>query len=243
MKYIVLLALSFLLCAPAAIAQEPADPVSDKGYYRSDVMGGLFIHTNGFGASFRRGWRVTGFVNRYLSIDLLSMKHPKEYKTPSIGGNSGYYLGKLNSLTVLRPTFGWSKALYDKEVKRGVRVGYVFLFGPSLGITKPTYLEISHEDLGPESIERYDPAKHDAEHIKGRAPWSVGLDKLDIYPGLSTRFGFTFEFSPTDELVRTLEAGAAIDVYGKEIPIMANTYNNQFFLTLYAGIYLGKRYL
>ena len=98
-------------------------------------MYGGYIHTRGYGGYYRRGWRQTGFSNKIYNVEFLNVNHPKQFKIDN--GTQSYYEGKINTVFFLRNSFGWQKTLYDKEVKRGVRVSYFFLFGPTLAFAKP----------------------------------------------------------------------------------------------------------
>lgn len=232
-------------------AQEVQSPIANKGYYRTQNAGGAYIHTRGFGAYYRRGWRQTGFSNKILNIEALSMRHPKEFKITNPGQQNtrGFHYGKINSVFMLRASFGWQKTLFDKEVKRGVRVSQFFLFGPTIALVKPVYLEVdsigSDGSTSNRQFLRYD---YDNIHtsdiiILGRAPILYGLGQTRIRPGLHVRYALNFEYSPDDSMIKAIETGVNLDVFGRKIPIMANTYNDQFFLTLYIGFHFGKRYL
>ena len=49
--------------------------------YRREASGGLTLHSNGWGVSFKSGKHVTGFRKRILDFDIVSMSHPKEKRT------------------------------------------------------------------------------------------------------------------------------------------------------------------
>ncbi|MEX2596239.1 MAG: hypothetical protein WEC59_04850, partial [Salibacteraceae bacterium] len=207
-------------------------------------MYGGYLHTRGLGAYYRRGWRQTGFVNKIYNVEFLSVNHPKQYKIETVIGTQGYFEGKVNSVYFLRNSFGWQKSWFDKEVKRGVRVSGFLLFGPTLAFAKPIFVDVEYTESGNEATERYDYDKHSSQAIiKGRAPFLLGLNETSIHPGLHLKMALNFEYSPDDETIRSLETGFNFDAFPKVIPILANTYNDQFFLTLYIGLHFGKRYL
>jgi hypothetical protein len=229
---------------PEASGQEAAgNPIEKRGYYRTMNMYGGSMHTRGLSAYYRRGWRQTGFSNKIYHVELLNVNHPKQQKVESFGTQpQRYYEGKINSVFFLRNSFGWQKVMYDKEVKRGVRVSSYFLFGPTLAFAKPIYMVVSRD--GQESAERYDySASNGSAYIIGRAPFLLGLDETRIYPGLHSRFAFNFEYSGDDENIKALEVGLNFDAFAKEIPILAIAYNDQFYLSFYVALHFGKRYL
>jgi hypothetical protein len=212
--------------------------------YRSEVNGGLIIHTNGWGFSFRKGKHTTVNKRFYYGIEAVGMKHFKEHKSynPTYDDTKGFVFGKLNTLTILRPQIGKQKIWYFKETKRGVQIGYVAFAGLSLGLAKPVYLYV----VNPNSFrtpltEKYDAEKHTIDKILGRAPVMKGVNETKIYPGLHTKFGLNFEYSPQDELLRSVEVGVAADAFNKEIPIMAFAPNRQLYFTFYASWHFGKK--
>ncbi|MDP4664175.1 MAG: hypothetical protein NWQ55_08400 [Salibacteraceae bacterium] len=219
------------------------NPIEKRAFYRSHNVYGGYLHTAGLGAYYRRGWRQTAFSNKILNIEILNIRHPKEFKRNSIGSQNvrSYYFGKINSVAFIRTSFGWEKTLFDKEVEKGVRVSYHFLFGGTLGLVKPVYVIIDPRDSSGERIERYDFAKHENALIKGRAPFMQGVTEISPRLGIHIKYGLTFEFSKDDERIKALETGVTFDGFIREIPIMAETYNNRFFLTFYLSYHFGKR--
>lgn len=247
MKYqLIISALLLTLGMTEIQAQNPGNPIANRGYYRTQNAGGIFVHTRGMGAYFRRGWRLTGFSNHIASGELLTLRHPKEYKitNPSAQNSRGYYYGKINSVALLRGSYGIQRTMFDKEVKRGVRVSYFVLFGPTLGFAKPVYVDIRPNTEGRTiEIERYSIEVHNQGEVLGRAPMLYKMGSTRIHPGGHVKYALNFEYSQDDAFIRAIETGANFDVFAKRIPIMDETYNDQFYLTLYLSFHFGKRYL
>ena len=217
--------------------------------YRQEMMGTLTIHTNGWGFGFRYGKQQTVNKKLLFSFDLSTMKHPKETRVvnPSRNDTRGYIYGKTNSLTLLRPHIGQRRILFPKLRERGVELGYVWTFGPTLGLVKPIYLEICTPVVGGgnqtcnPSTEKYDPLIHTADHITGKAPGTKGISEIRIQPGLSARFGVYFEYSPIEDGFRALEVGVGIDAFHKRVPILALNPNKYIYQTLYISFVFGKK--
>lgn len=230
-----------------------AQSVEDDGptiVYNKQILGGLTLHSNGWGAYFQMG-KYKGVKKVLLfDLDIVSMKHEKEVKSynPVYEDSRSYVYGKMNNFYVIRPLIGRKKILTQKERRSGVQVGYSWMFGPSIGITKPVYLEIGYPSIPYDylSVEKYDPERHFFDDIYGRASGLRGFSELGIIPGASAKFALNFEYSNQKDRLKGLEVGAALDVYFKEVPIMAEEYvdkNRQYFLTLYINLFFGKKYI
>ena len=144
MDRIVLLIL-FLHCFfPASYSQVDTTTGDNQDVgllYRYEMSGGILAHSNGFGANFRKGKHLSGYKKRMLEIELVNMKHPKEYKTPNpANGGNVYIFGKQNSFAVLRAGIGIQKVIAGKAGKGGVEVRYLYYGGASIGLLKPVYL-------------------------------------------------------------------------------------------------------
>jgi hypothetical protein len=245
-----LLALSLVLCAFASAKAQQTIYDETRVLYRKEITGGIIIHGDGWGFNFFHAKHKTAVDRRVLGLELVGMKHPKEIKSfnPFYEDSRGYFYGKLNSLLILRPTYGGKHQIADKIRRSGVEVNYVWGIGPSLGFAKPVYLQIGKPDNFPyESIvvERYDPAIHNIQNIYGRASWFTGFGSMKLYPGAFGRFGFNFEHSNQTSGIKAIEVGASIDAYAQEIPIMAElegVVNKQFFFQFYLSVQFGKKF-
>jgi len=244
----------FLIIAVSAFSQEE-DIDETRLFYRSDVSGGALIHSNGLGVFYRRSKRITGFKKKFISGELISMKHPKEHKSynPYIDNTKGFVYGKLNTLTILRAAYGIQKTTFSKETKRGVEIGYLITIGPEIGLVKPIYLEIAYPNVSSyiyKSTERYDPERHNLNNIYGRAPALKGIEEIKFYPGAQFKLGINFEYAAMDDMIKAIETGVTLDMFYKKVPIMAGfpigepnaePKNHQFYITLYLALQFGKK--
>lgn len=235
-----------LALAVSAMAQEAPQQEQTKLFYRTFMTGGGTLHSNGMGINFRYGKRKTGFVKHLFAGELVTMKHSKEYKSfnPYFDDSRGFVFGKQNALMVLRPSYGRQRILYTKDAKRGVRISYIIMGGPTVGFVKPVYLEIaSSGQVGRVVVntERYDPEEHSLDEIFGRAPALTGLDELSVVPGGQVKFGFQFEYAPEDDAIRAVETGIVVDMFSKKVPIMAFADNQQLFYSFYINWQFGKK--
>ncbi len=231
-------------------------PESEILLYKKIRQVGLNLNTSGYGISTLFG-RYTDASHMWLfGTDLMFVKHEKETKTwnPVNDPNARpYYYGKLNNFYVLRAQLGRKKILTEKLRHSGVQVSYNWLVGASLGFTKPIYLEIIYMDEPNKQpyleVEKFNPDLHYIDNIYGRASSLRGFDELKFHPGAFGKFSFTFEYSNEAQRLKGLEAGAAADLFGRRIPIMAiyddeskNPKNHRLFFSLYINFFIGTKY-
>ena len=84
-------------------------------------------------------------------------------------------------------------------------------------------------------------------NIYGKAPVLKGIDELKLVPGGFAKFGMSFEYGNEVTKIRSLEIGMMLDVYYKQVPIMAEldpsfNPNNFFFFGFYVSLNYGKRW-
>ncbi len=240
-----------LLSSICAFSQNtnPNEYVEEKPpLMKGEIAFGLNIHTSGtVGLQFRKATNITGYKKFYWEGDLVGMKHPKEIKSVNryFTDAKAFVFGKQNSLTILRAGAGFEKTLFSKFEKNGVDIRFIYGGGLSLGFTKPVYLNIL-EPTGKFGefdivVEKYDPKEHFLDNIYGRAPFTYGLNQINVHPGVYGRIAFNFEYSPIYYDIKSLELGAIIDAYPKDIPIMALIDNKKFYFTFYMTFIYGRK--
>jgi hypothetical protein len=231
-------------------------PESERLLYKKMRQIGINLNTSGYGIGVKFG-RYTDATHLWLfGADLLFVKHEKETKTwnPVNDPNARpYFYGKLNNFYTLRAQIGRTKIITEKLRRSGVQTSYNWTIGPSLGFTKPIYLEIIYMDEPNNQpyieVEKFNPDLHYIDNIYGRASSLRGFDQLKFKPGAFAKFSFTFEYSNERERLKGIEAGASADFFSERIPIMAiydddskNPKNHQLFLMLYLNFFIGTKY-
>ncbi len=247
------LLLSLFAISGWAIAQESIYDDQGRTLYSREMYGGPIVHGDGWGLQFWYGKYRTAADRHLVGVEIVGMKHPKEIKSynPFYEDSRGYFYGKLNSLLILRPTYGRKHRLTEKIRKSGVEVNYVWGVGPSFALMKPVYLQIGYRLDGKEIApydniieERYDPAIHRSSNIFGRASWFRGLGELSVMPGAFGRLGLNFEYAGDNTGIRALEVGATLDAYPTTVPIMVEDeliVNKRFFFELYLALQFGGK--
>ena len=237
-----------------------ADTVDMGILLRREKSGNIMLHTLGYGLGFRFGTNKTYYKNSMFEFDLLEMKSPNQVRryNQNFSNPRSYIYGKLNNLYILRAGIGQQHLVNRKPYWGGVEVRAFYYGGLDVGLAKPSYLYIAYYSVSDNQIildktvlERYDPEKHFPDigtntttlsDIYGRGPILSGFNKIKVYPGLYFKGGFNFEFSAANDRIKSLEIGAAVDIFPKPVPVMAFKDANYFFVTGYLSFHLGKRY-
>jgi len=214
-----------------------------KIFYRDESSLGILLNSNGFGVSYRYGWWLDARNKKLWEGDFVTLKHPKEVRYPFLYPNSRSFIyGKLNTVFNFRVMRGHQYEMYRKVDKGGISVKYYYSAGLSAAVYKPIYYDIYIMPVGDfYRIEsrKFDPSYHPAQYA-GRSSFFKGFNEIKALPGISGRFGVSFDYSTVDAALRALEAGVVVDVFPKKIPIMATKQNNQVFLTLFVSYRFGK---
>jgi hypothetical protein len=247
--HITVILLLTLLTLPAEAQIEPEfDTIGDNVLFRKEMNGAFILHTNGWGLEYRIGQNRSVFNKWMLEFDLLEYKHSKEIKSinPFYTNTKSYIYGKLNTVYLVRAGFGEQKQLNRKPFSGGVELRLFYFGGLSVAMAKPVYLNVMDWDTTETRLiiktEKYDPAQHFPDNIYGRASFLKGFNELKPYPGAYAKVALGIEFGNINQNTRLLEVGAVFDYFAKPVPIMATQKADQFFLTLYLSLGLGKRY-
>lgn len=243
------LLLTFILIANVSLSQpSPLDDTSKNIILLKERSYGATLHSQGWGARYAIGYNKTAFKRRMYVFELVEMSSLRQIRTinPYFTNSKSYIYGKLNSVFMLRGSYGMHKQLNRKPYWGGVELRFFYMGGASLGFAKPVYLYILK--ASPViyeytiSEERYDPEKHFTDNIFGRASFTRGFNQIGFYPGLHARVGLDFDYATYRTKLKSLEVGAILEVFPRAIPIMAFNDPNYYFLTLYLSFNFGKRF-
>jgi hypothetical protein len=218
--------------------------------YRSEITGGITVHTNGWGAGLRYVKNTGNNSNWIIALEAVNMKHAKESKVfnPYINNMKRYVYGKSNSLAIFRPSVGRKKTIFEQNTSRGTEISFHYNIGGAFGFVKPIYLEIADPSIytsdRKETSEKFDPEKHNANVILGRSSYFKGINEGMIVSGIHFKTGLIFDYSKKDNLTtRTIETGFAFDGFLKPIEIMSKQTGQQLFFTYYINLYFGKKFV
>lgn len=266
-------AIVLLLCVWAsntALAQQPiigTQPLTaDDIVFKKEFSVGLKAHTHGFGASANLVRIQNIFKKKFIEIEVMNIKHPKERRQQSpyaSGRNSarGYVFGKKNSFYTLNVNFGSIHTITNKGQRNGVQVSWFYGYGPSLGIVKPYYLELIYDVNERGGFitrnEKYTPENAswfmNNGLILGSSGITYGWDDINLFPGFQLKGGFNFDWANFYEMVKAIEIGAMVNVHAglvknaegdiqiSRVPIMIEEQNSFIFTNLYLRLNLGRR--
>lgn len=211
-----------------------------KIFYRNERSIAILLNSNGIGLNGRYSKRIDAFKKTVYDIEIVSLKHPKEYRKLSQFNPSsrGYVLGKLNNVFVIRPGIGQQKEVFQKFDIGGISIRRFYTGGPSLALLKPVYYEVTQPGTQQINIEKFDIDK--ADNILGKASFFKGFSEIKPRPGAFLKGGISFEFSRFDQVIHAIEGGAIAEAYLSKLPIMATKQNYQFFLTLFVSYRFGR---
>ncbi|HOO99448.1 MAG TPA: hypothetical protein PLV06_12210 [Bacteroidales bacterium] len=243
MKNLLLTAVIFIFTGGILLAQGEIDQ-QQAVFFRNERSFAVLLNSDGLGLNYREAKRINYLNKRLLEFDLGTLRHPKEYRisNPYTTGTGTFVFGKLNSVVYLRGGIGRQREIYSKADLGGVAVRYFYSAGPVLAFYKPIYYRV----LYPVSLveweireEKFEVSIHDPSDIYSRASIFKGLGETKVLPGLYAKGGFNFEYSKQDKVIHAIETGLQINVFPKNIPIMANNENKAVFFSLFVSYRFG----
>ncbi len=214
-----------------------------KVFFRNERSFAILLNTDGIGLSYRGAKRIDYLNKRLLEIEAGSLRHPKEYRQPTMYNQGGTFIfGKLNSAFYLRGGIGHQHEMFKKADLGGIAIRYFYEVGPVLAIYKPVYYRVLYPVSVNEFIvkeEKFDVSIALPQDIYSKAPFTKGLNETKVMPGLFAKGGFNFEYSKEDKVIHAIEFGAQVNAFPKEIPIMASNDNKAIFFSLFVSYRFG----
>ena len=214
-------------------------------FYRNEKSFGISLNSNGIGVSGRYAIRINARKKTLWEIDGANIKHPKEIRiSNSYYNNRSFVFGKQNLFLNLRGGWGKQHEMFRKVDRGGISIRRYFTIGPVIGFLKPIYYEVFKAGGGGVNDyyiteEKFSSSTHQG-NIYGRASFFKGIDETQITPGIYGRFGISFEYSKSDITIHAIETGVSLDLFPREMVIMATEQNNFYFLTLFVSYRFGK---
>jgi hypothetical protein len=212
--------------------------------YISEFIYGLNLNTNGGligGFNFKWTKIVKPRHYRTIGLEIVGIKDPKEFRTPSFSGNTFLY-GKTNYLYSFRPQYGRDIILFRKAPEKGIQITANFAAGPSLGLLVPYYI-LYADDNGELIPVAFDFETHNPNFIYGAGNFLEGLGDAKFFPGVNAKVGLSFDFSAFRNNITGMEAGFTFEGFANKPEIVSKEIGKtrNIFTAAYVLIFLGSR--
>lgn len=239
----------FFLSLLTTLSGRAQTPDADEERYNSVTTYGVTTNTNsgilgGFVFRQSKALPATLFGKRqfrYLSVELVNVKHPKEIQQQTAYTGGRFIPGKQNYLFVVRPQYGREIQLFTRTSDEGIAVNGILAAGPSIGIIKPYYIQYMYSRNRVE-VEPYDPAIHTSpEYIQGAGSFFQGFSRSNFTVGLNLKAAVAFELSAFRNNMTGLEIGFLAEAFPKEIVIMPFADNRSVFTSGYVTLFFGNK--
>ncbi|WP_215237148.1 hypothetical protein [Dyadobacter helix] len=220
--------------------------------YKTFTSGGVTTNTNSGilgGVVFRQSSALQAKLfgknqYKYLAVELVNVKHPKELSQQDFVTGARLVYGKENYLFVLRPEYGREITLFNRHEDEGISISAILAAGPSLGIEKPYMIQYQTAD-GRVVTEPFDPVKHTGSSqgagIVGAGSFFQGFGQSKIIPGLHVKTALSFELSAFRENVTGIEIGFLAEGFTRKAQIMAFAENKSFYTSGFITLYFGSK--
>ena len=246
----------FILFVSSSKAQKSNDIVYKDKYYKHEFSAGLKIQTNSYGLFAEKVWINTIYSKKIIQLDLMYHIDPQQKKLVGevIGDRTykKYIYGKRNDFFSIKFNYGYRRTIAERAMqKNGVAVYFIYLLGVNLGIEKPYYLYLRDVDnVNVVHEEAYSNANKDRflnnspnnGQIVGYAGFKYGFNQMKPLFGGNIKLGLHFDWAKQSEFIKALEVGINLDVYHRNVTILANNKNRPYLLSAYLSFQLGKRW-
>jgi preprotein translocase subunit YajC len=205
----------------------------------SGLLGGLVVrHSSSVGL--RRGKPLY----RYIAIEAINIKHPKERSEPT-GIASRFIYGKTNYLFSIRPQYGREIVYFKKNDDNGIGISLIVAGGPSIGIQKPYYIKYDRTGRGQVDIVQFDPNIHkELNRIQGSAGiWQYFFKSMRINPGLHLKVAANIDMNTFGNSLTGFEVGLTAEAFSKQVEILSSqlAQSPQFYTAGFLTIYFGSK--
>jgi hypothetical protein len=216
--------------------------LAEKVYY-----GGIVYKNSGIGFVYQSKLNSSHNFDKQFDLEFTNFKHSQETKTfnTEVNAPTPYVFGKLNKVALLKSNFSATHSISQFTDAQRIGIDLIAGGGITLAFLKPVYVNIIYPDpYGYEAIvsERYNPERHtNRSRIAGYTDGRVGLDEVNIKPGLSLSAGMGFTWGYFTNYPKRLETGFYLEYFKNGLPVMAFVKNKTLQNGLYIKLFMGKR--
>ncbi len=248
------------LLAGPAWAQQPNG--SDEDTYGTVTTFGVTTNTNASllgGFVFRQSKRLDTELfgktqYRYISLEIVNVKHPREYASGGNNFGGSFTPGKESYLFVIRPQYGREISLFRRNTDEGISLNAIVAVGPSIGIIKPYYVEVtagnSTRQIPYAQAVLPVASGGRSEFIVGSGGFFQGIGQSSFTAGLHAKAALSFELSAFRANTTGIEIGFLTEIFPSRIVIVPNTNpalgdrtvgNRNFFTSGYVTLFFGTK--
>ncbi len=219
--------------------------------YEKHAVYGFKMNHDGYGFSYEIGKMKSPYKATLLQFELNEKRHLKEEKDnrlinygPFIEAGRNFVYGKINQFYQLKGAYGQQVMIGNKGNKNGVAVYGIYSGGLSLGLLRPTYLEVVGPN-GKVNTIKYTPkdsaAFLDGSKILGGTGIAKGWNELSIAPGIHAKAALRFDWNRFNNALSAIEFGFNLEYYPKKIEQMAKLEGRNLFANGYLSLVFGRR--
>ena len=216
---------------------------SDYFEYQNEILWGINKNTNGGligGLNLKFGNKIKDNTYRIYGIEIVNVKHPKEYKYTSPFGGDNFIWAKQNTMYSLRMQYGIEKSIFNKKDENGIQINAHLSGGPGLGFLVPYYIRYNRNNAV--VIEAFDSSIHNFNNVIGTAGFLEGINEVKIRPGISLKSAVNFEFGSMKKGSVALEVGFLAEAFTKKMIIMPTVKNKSIFTSAFITLFYGRKW-
>lgn len=245
---------SSLVLISTSYAQLKSTADSAEDDYQSVTTLGVTTNTNSGllgGFAFRQSKRLPGtFLGRphyrYLAVEVVNVKHPKEVQQSVNFSGSRFTYGKENYLFVVRPQYGREISLFQRSADEGISINAVLAVGPSLGIVKPYYVEVNEGNNRTRTVPASSLNGQPGQPGTGAQPTGSGgffrgFGESKLAVGANVKAAINFELSAFRNNTTGLEIGFLAELFPQKITIMTLADKRAFYSSGYVTLFFGSK--
>lgn len=220
--------------------------VPQKKEIKNSASWGVGINTNTNSGLLGGFSFVYNLPNRsFVNIDLTNTKDYQEFDSPYSFNGRTYVEGKLNYLINLRPSYGKHYLLLNQAQEGGTSLSGRISTGPTLGLLKPYYVDLSYTDAG-KNITTSVPMSealnntYSKSSINGEGSFFSGFSQSKIVPGWHVKTALEFKFETLKQSYLAVETGFILDFFSQPVEILNQTNPRSVYTTGYVTFFFGK---
>ena len=189
---------------------------------------------------------VNNLPNRsFVNIDLTNTKDYQEFDSPYSFNGRTYVEGKLNYLINLRPSYGKHYLLLNQAQEGGTSLSGRISTGPTLGLLKPYYVDLSYTDAGKTITTSVPMAEalnntYNKSSINGEGSFFSGFSQSKLVPGWHVKTALEFKFETLKQNYLAVETGFILDFFSQPVEILNQTNPRSVYTTGYVTFFFGK---